>query len=197
MDKIKYYVINLKRRPDRFELFKKNYPLDITQIIRFDAIDGKLLDNIPEHFKNLKKSEVGCFLSHLLLWQKILKTSDSEYNVIFEDDPIFSENFYEEFKNLQTMNIDFNILYIGGRWIDNFKMKTCVKVNNKIVKYDYNKPWNPLDCDRCTFGYIITKKCCSILLEHFNKIINTDHNLPKNTFRPIDHFILDVLREKN
>ena len=61
MNKIKYYVINLKRRCDRLNSFKKNYPLDITQIITFDAIDGRGLNTKPEHFKNLNYGEIGCF----------------------------------------------------------------------------------------------------------------------------------------
>ena len=68
-------------------------------------------------------------------------------------------------------------------------MKTCVKVTDKIVKYDYNKNWVPLDCDRGTFSYIISKNCCKLLLEHFDKVVED-----KGIFRPVDDYIMMILR---
>ena len=104
-----YYVINLKRRPDRLELFKKNCPLDNSKINRFEAVDGKLSTSIPDNFKSLSKGEVGCFLSHKLLWEKTLKQKDSDYSIIFEDDAIFTENFQEDFNDIINTDINFNI----------------------------------------------------------------------------------------
>ena len=100
-----YYVINLKRRPDRLELFKKNCPLDNSKINRFEAVDGKLSTSIPDNFKSLSKGEVGCFLSHKLLWEKTLKQKDSDYSIIFEDDAIFTENFQEDFNDIINTDI--------------------------------------------------------------------------------------------
>ena len=40
MVKTKIFVINLKKRPDRFKLFHKSCPIDISKINKFEAIDG-------------------------------------------------------------------------------------------------------------------------------------------------------------
>ena len=193
---MQYYVINLKRRPDRLRLFKEHYPLDVSNVHIFEAIDGKELENIPRSFpilllatsifacisprvlyriikdnfkkKGVKKipifveglhpGEIGVFLSHKALWESILRDTQSNYGVIFEDDAIFSKDFKKEFEQILLSFPNFDtILYFGGRFQANYKMKTCVKVNEKIVKYDYNKPWDPWDCDRGAFGYIISK----------------------------------------
>ena len=183
------YVINLKRRPDRFKLFKENYPLDISKINKFEAIDGKLLTSIPKNFKSLNVGEIGCFLSHKLLWEKTLKQKDSDYCIIFEDDAKFTDNFQESLNDIINTNIDFNILFIGGRFTTNYKMINCIKVTDKIVKYDYNKKWVAMDCDRTTHAYIISKKCCELLLNYFNIILKTNHRFP-----PVDHYIMNVLR---
>ena len=194
MNKNEYYVINLKRRLDRFELFKKNFPLDISKVNKFEAIDGKTLENIPKYFNGLLSGEVGCFLSHKLLWEKILKDKDSEYYVIFEDDAKFSKNFIEDFNNIFNEFIDFDtILYIGGRFTENYKMNRCIKVKNKIVKYDYNKKWVGHDCDRTTHSYIISKKCCELFLENFYQRTK-DYHLNNFTFPAVDHYMMDILR---
>ena len=113
----------------------------------------------------------------------------SDYSIIFEDDAIFTENFQESFNDIINDTIDFNILFIGGRFTINYKMINCIKVTDKIVKYDYNKNWNELDCDRTTHAYIISKECCELLLNNFNKILKTTQRFP-----PVDHFIMNILR---
>ena len=191
MNKTKFYVVNLKRRADRFESFKNNYPLDISKVNRLEAVDGKTLKHIPNYFRKLLPGEVGCFLSHKLLWEKLVQDKESEYYVIFEDDAIYSNNFVEDFNAAFNNFVEFDtILYIGGRSTKNFKMKRCIKVKHNIVKYDYKQKWDPMDCDRGAYGYIIHKNCCKLLLKCFSQLI---HNR-KHTFPPVDHYILKVLR---
>ena len=189
MNKGKYYVINLERRQDRFESFKKNCPLDIETINKFEAIDGKLLKNPPDNFRNLNKGEIGCFLSHKLLWEKTLEEKDSDYSIIFEDDAIFTENFIEKFNDIINTNINFNILFIGGSYVDNYKMTKSIRVRNNIVKYDYSKEWDGDDCNRTTHAYIINKKTCQLLLDTYYKLLETNIALG-----PVDHYIMYILR---
>ena len=183
--KYKYYVINLKKRPERFELFKKNCPIHISKINKFEAIDGSSLKHTPNNFKNMKPGEIGCFLSHKILWEKTLKNRHSDYGIIFEDDAVFTDFFLEKFNDIINTSIDFDILFIGGRFTKNYEMVNCIKVTDKIVKYDYTKNWSKGDCDRTTHAYIISKKCCKLLLD----------NLKKHTIsNAVDHYIMQTLR---
>lgn len=182
-----WYVINLKRRPDRLKLFKERCPLDTSKIKVLTACDGKTLTSFPNNF-NGADGVTGCFISHILCWEETLKQKDSNYSVIFEDDAIFSKDFEKNFNDIINTNLDFNILYIGGRFKQNYKMINCIHVTDKIVKYDYSRNWNGWDCDRTTHAYIISKKGCQLLLDNYNETLK--NNL---YFGPVDHWILNVL----
>jgi len=199
------YVINLERRKDRYDDFlKKCKKNNIKNIIRFNAFDknnlknknGKIISdviytkyqtNIFKNFRNLQFGEIGCFLSHICLWEKQL-LNNNEYIIIYEDDPIFCNNYENKFNNIinKIDKID-TILYLGGRFKANFRMKRCINVCDNIVKYDYNKEWNSSDCDRGTYSYIINKNCSKLLLENLNN--------PKFFNIPIDHYMMNVLKK--
>lgn len=184
------YVINLKRRPDRLKLFKERCPLDASNIKVFEAVDGKALSSFPKNFCRLMVGEIGVWMSHKILWEETIKQTDSNYSVIFEDDAIFSKDFQTSFNDIINTDLDFNIIYIGGRFTENYKMINCVPVTDKIVKYDYNKTWNRMDCDRTAHAYIISKKCCQLLLDNYNENLKTNH-----IFRAVDAWMLDILIE--
>lgn len=52
----------------------------------------------PNHHRPLKMGEVGCFLSHYRVWQKILENNQTRV-LIIEDDARFESNFSQRFKN--------------------------------------------------------------------------------------------------
>jgi GR25 family glycosyltransferase involved in LPS biosynthesis len=185
-----WYVINLKRRPDRLKLFKERCPLDTSKIKVLTACDGKTLTSYPNSF-GISVGEIGCFISHVLCWEETLKQKNSDYSVIFEDDAIFSKDFEKNFNDIINTNLDFNILYIGGRFEENYKMINCKSVTDKIVKTDDKKPWYGRDCDRTTHAYIISKKCCQLLLDNYNESLKNNVKISP----PVDHWILNVLRK--
>ena len=68
-------------------------------------------------------------------------------------------------------------------------MKTCVNIINNVVKYDYTKEWEPLDCDRTTHAYIINKRCSTLFLSNLNN---------KEFFGlQLDHYMTKVLKKYN
>lgn len=204
------YVINLKRREDRLLNFNKTCPYN--NVIRFNAIDKNNIKQdylskelysdeeysskqkiIYKNFKNLLGGEIGCFLSHVVLWEKIVQSFPDDTNVIiFEDDVIFCDNFNEKLDNIVNilkLNKDMfkTVLYLGGRFEPNFMMKTCIPVIDNIVKYDYTQNWIGSDCDRGTYAYIINKNCAKLFLE------NIDNNEFNNL--AVDHYMMCVLRK--
>lgn len=172
-----WYVVNLKRRPDRLKLFKERCPLDTSKIKVLTACDGKTLTSFPNNFKGESAGVIGCFISHVLCWEETLKQKNSDYSVIFEDDAIFSKDFEKKFNDIINTNLDFNIIYIGGRFKENYKMINCIHVTDNIVKYDYKK-WDPWDCDRTTHAYIISKKGCQLLLDNYNEYLKNNRTFP-------------------
>jgi glycosyl transferase, family 25 len=188
MNNMKKYVINLKRRPDRLEYFKQVCPYDNIEI--FPAFDGKHIDanirglDFYRIFKarsaQLCNGAIGCFISHMLIWKKIV-ADNHNYTMIFEDDAIFSDQFTEIIDKIDLSYID-SILYIGGRFTPNYIMRNSIPITDVLIKHDLSKRWDPMDCDRGTFAYILTKNCAKILLESFDKMFNgTD---------PVDYYII-------
>lgn len=129
---IPIYVINLDRRPDRWEIFLKNrYAKTFKGLERFSAFDGKTLDlsgetrislhtrdNIRRQFRRSHHEintlgAVGASFSHFGCWKKLL-ASDAEYAMIFEDDIYIGETYFEKAKWLaRTLPRDADIWLLG------------------------------------------------------------------------------------
>lgn len=110
------YLINLKRNPERLDLFFKNLPPcwtrdDVTVV---EAVDGKTAV-IPEWFYIPNKSVLGrygCYKSHLNIIESINDTS-----LILEDDVIFDKDFehYWSVIRSELQKINYDMFYLGGK----------------------------------------------------------------------------------
>jgi len=212
--KNKLFVINLERRKDRYEHMMnhfKKFNIDDNKINWFKAFDGTYLNNNSKrylHYKELflkqiesnkKKNkpynynyfpsftngELGCFMSHLILWKKMID-KDIENAIIFEDDCLFHESFLPTMNKVLTEDIknihDFPIIWIGGKMVDNYSNHMNEKITENIsIKFEPH-PY-------CTYSYILSKKGATILFKYvFNKFRG---NLP------VDYFMDDFLRNNN
>jgi len=139
-------------------------------------------------YKQLNMSrpgESGCFISHFRIYKKMI-SENIDFACIFEDDAFFSETFLDTFSrsvNERPSNTD--ILYIGGRFSDSFRMRPeyYERISNTIVKYR-DTIWNGPMMDRTTHAYCISKSMAEKMVESYERI----------KYRPIDHWIFDVLR---
>lgn len=168
---IKAHVINLKKNTDRYERFMNSYKLKIP-LERFDAIVGKDLD--PEKYisknaydmllqseKNgyrkrhseLTRGAIGCYLSHVELYKKLLNDT-CDYYIIFEDDS-------ELLKNTDKV-IHEAIINAPDDWdMINFSRDygyTYTQIINKYIRYNH---FYGLTC------YIINKKGAKKFLNEF------------------------------
>jgi GR25 family glycosyltransferase involved in LPS biosynthesis len=192
-------VINLDRRSDRYEDFKKRCPLP--KVERVSAIDGNLLSSYNDAFikkyvatgKVKNPNELGCALSHYLLWTKIQNMPPETNVIIMEDDVEFAEDFN---KVIVPNNIE--LLYLGGRgiWAKDFKPKP-EELDIGWKKIEFNAGSRELYIripsklrnycvDRCTECYIINAKAAKkLVIALENKLLD----------QPIDglinHFFYD------
>ena len=150
------YIINLDKNVNRFTGAKTQYESsDMNGIVpmdRFSGINGKklILDQILEddvvkdieevernksrtHHHQLTKGAVGCFMSHLLLYQQLL--DDKSYNayLIMEDDI----NIIPDMKvhidySLENIPFDWDIILYS--WL---RLGSQPTVFNAIDKVDY------------------------------------------------------------
>lgn len=120
LSKIHYYSLCLKDRIERVEKVndvKKILPqLDIVTAIDaskfseafieklkeddfFFKQDGKYKDALGDKYRF---SEIGCFLSHKMVLEKVLEQKE-EYAVIFEDDIVLLPNFHEKMHKVMEL----------------------------------------------------------------------------------------------
>jgi glycosyl transferase family 25 len=105
MDKIPIYCINLDRRKDRWDIVR-NQPgfKEFPQIERFSAVEGKDIDVMKDdrislvakrnillqtrraHEEISTKGAIGCYLSHVGVWERFMKHSSAPYMLVMEDD---------------------------------------------------------------------------------------------------------------
>ncbi len=122
---MRVYVINLKNAVERrISITKQLADLDIHYEL-LDAINGRNLstdeltekvdmDEVRKHPGWLTKGALGCALSHIEVYKKIVN-SDSEWNLILEDDVIISRelkkilNHFE--RNPGIYRNSLNLLY--------------------------------------------------------------------------------------
>lgn len=154
------YLINLKRRPDRLKEFLQCYnECGLTQkkLTKFNAVDGTLLDikTVPltslailelkqletigfryKHYQ-LTKGAIGCFMSHVKVWEHIL-SSDKNSALIFEDDARPPPNF-KKMVNKTMMNIpnDWDIVLFGKHCYECEDKGEYVRVKKFILLHSY------------------------------------------------------------
>jgi GR25 family glycosyltransferase involved in LPS biosynthesis len=118
IDTVKAYCINLDKRTDRWERMIEQPEIKrIPSLKRFSGIDGSTLNiatdtristlcryNILNHTRRShdlldSAGGVGCALSHITLWQNLLKSHDNVCLVV-EDDLVLNSGDWEKVRGL-------------------------------------------------------------------------------------------------
>ena len=191
-------VVNLERRTDRkekmIEFFNHH---NITSFEFFNAIDGNNLvknNALIDLFKNncfgSKKGVIGCALSHVMLWTKLVNDNDNDYYIIMEDDILSVSNDYvnklsllEQNKHFQTNDILFLGYHMWSRhreWLNNEYHNIDGDISVGILNYNLYIGG--------TFSYSINKAGA-------NKLLNY---IKENGIKyEIDNFIINCAKTKD
>jgi GR25 family glycosyltransferase involved in LPS biosynthesis len=165
-------IINLLRRPDRKtkmnELFQrhriKNYEF-------VPAVDGSTLELTYKIYKLFKgndfgnrKGFIGCALSHYVLWEMLVNSNDSRY-IIFEDDIQIEPEFGDKLEQIQKeITNQTDILYLG---LSTYDQNDPIK--RATVSGALSAPLNRNSYIGGFFGYIITRKGATTMLDYISK----------------------------
>lgn len=113
----KAFYINLKRRPDRDAEFNSQPVveelIDHWNLERFEGVD----EEPPKEF-TLGRGTWGCYQSHLRILELFAATPEWRNVLILEDDALFADNFYNQFKTLCAPS-DWGMIYLGGQPLEN------------------------------------------------------------------------------
>lgn len=168
----KCYVINLEKdteRMSKFRYYYKNSDISELPYERFNAINGKQIDvskyvsqrglvdiNNSETLRyrtkhyQLTMGAVGCYLSHLTLYKRLLEDPNHEYYLIFEDDVEFNKDILQ------------NIMYYENNAPENWDLLIFGAIRefgdkqSPYIRYNYF--WG-LNC------YLINKKGARKIVE--------------------------------
>jgi GR25 family glycosyltransferase involved in LPS biosynthesis len=110
-------VINLNRRPDRWESFCERLPRPWPWRIpeRFAATDGKQLQAAGRMLAAWRSGPgaLGCLVSHLVLWREAAE--NEQRLLVFEDDCLFCADFcFQAQAFLALVPHDWDMIYFGG-----------------------------------------------------------------------------------
>ena len=172
---IKAYVINLGYRIDRKLNFINSYNLNNINFEIIKAIDKKTLipkillnnnilgkigyDNLSlsirkNHYEFNNLGAVGCYLSHIKVWKKILK-DNVKYGIVYEDDVEFNNNITSDsiIECINNLPDDWHILLLN---------------KNKVKMHKINNVKNLYKVERflCTHSYVIKTSIIKYLLEN-------------------------------
>jgi len=220
---MKKYVINLYRRKDRLEQFWNTCPYDSSEMEILYGFDGKYpsmfcgwkptpgsprVSSVPlamhffelfakssGHSINLTSTEIACYISHLLVWIRIME-EEEDYAMVFEDDAIFCEGFLAKMAQIEKhLSLVDTILYIGGRITPEYRPIHCIPVLSEeeveIVKHDYTAPMVRVHFDRTTHAYIVHKTHAKRMVECFMTFILSPRMSVVHF--PVDQFMTQLL----
>ena len=172
--KIKYYVINLDRSPQRLSNISEQCNHHNIDFVRISAFDGsalnleKLADDTACRYeigRTIQQGEVGCFLSHKKALDEFLST-EAEFAIILEDDAILSNNFSNSINDICSfisMNQQLNVFAVNLGASD-YKYSTPIK------KYDYTTLLRAHRFPILTTGILWTRYGAKVVSEDEHKV---------------------------
>ena len=131
VDTQKIKIINLEHRTDRKEnmvkLLTEHQIIDSCEFIK--AVNGKKLISSLELVKlfegnnfNYMRGVIGCALSNLYLWKKLLEDKENDYYIIMEDDITLCVDFKKKIKLLEKTLLERDLIFLGYHmWSDQRK----------------------------------------------------------------------------
>lgn len=162
---MKTFVINLERASHRKEFMSQqlcNFPfLDVEFV---EAIDGRKLEqsevnslfDVTSFYKLYKRyplpGEIGCTLSHLKCYEKLLK-SDRKVTLILEDDACLSTDI-QVIESIEVLDNIPQIILLTPRCSYLFQGKPI---------QDLHRLYNVF-LGSCTGGYLINKSAANLIL---------------------------------
>ena len=179
------YVVNLDKDKERMEIVSKELKREKIPFKRFSAVNGKTLDlnsskcnkYFSEIGKNkLKRSQMGCSMSHITLWEDISKHKNpNDVFMILEDDAVIPEGFHNKIlPYYNELPNDWDMVLLGANTLIGKKFSKHLLYTDKSIKKNGNYG---------TYAYLIRPNCAKKLLKTCEKMDKTiDHYLNKNFY---------------
>ena len=176
------FMVNLDTRPDRLQSVFDSEPRLKDIMTRIPAVYGKTLQMNSTIYKlcknnpfRWKKSVIGCYLSHLMIWTRILQEPGNLF-LILEDDVRFQPGWADQWnKAASTMPSDTELIYWGGILPPN--IPALPLASESVSEYWSRIKPNTLFSSEpstyfhfCTYSYLITKAGAEKLIKYIQSL---------------------------
>lgn len=142
----KTFLINLDKSMDRLAYSEKVLAEHNINFERVSAIYGADLtaqevnqaynDQLPNaYYKKLNIGEIGCYLSHRKVWQKILD-QNLDFAVVLEDDFNIVDDFSEMLTAVTSAPINWDYIKLAEHDRPRKSLHTITINNHKLITYD-------------------------------------------------------------
>jgi GR25 family glycosyltransferase involved in LPS biosynthesis len=169
----KVYCINLDRRPDRLENFKKEVEkYNLGEFERFSAYDADKID-LSKYPSMYKAGAIGLLLSNLDII-KDAKKNNYKKIIIIEDDCYFTDEIINIDSYFELLPKDWDLLYMGG---NHATTEPPIKINDKVCKLH----------DTYTTHFVAINEN---MFEVIEESLNSEH-------RPIDEIYVNLQKKYN
>jgi glycosyl transferase family 25 len=170
-------VISLERSIARRQRVEDQLDKTSIQWQFINAVDGYALPSMPISYKQSKvkrlqgyeltPGEVGCFLSHIKVWELCLQNNIT--TLVFEDDFLIGENLESVIDDLLSTTNQWNLVRLSGIY------ETRHQILEKRLTYDLVQNLG----EPCgTAAYMIQPAAAKILLDNAMDI-----------YEPVDHYL--------
>ncbi|MGE0257245.1 MAG: glycosyltransferase family 25 protein [Alphaproteobacteria bacterium] len=141
---MRVHLINLDRSPERLAEFI-NLNRHLTDVMRFAAVDGRLVDRAPLIEHGIIESglaytdgALGNALSHFALWDRAIE--DGEALTLIEDDGITNRGFEGDAEALlRQLPADWHIVYWGWNFDTLAHFELLPGVSSFVANFDQKR----------------------------------------------------------
>ncbi|XP_043286246.1 glycosyltransferase 25 family member isoform X2 [Venturia canescens] len=184
----KVYMINLERRPERRARMEQCFEELGILSETINAVDGRTLNSTaldkwgvkimpnyadPYRKRPMTMGEIGCFLSHYVIWKKAFDNNFDRIMVLEDDvrfEPFFRQRIHLLLNEIDQLHLQWDLIYLGRKKIS--KEEESPVDGSKLlwqVGYSY---W--------TIGYMLSQSGVKKLLDArpLDNMIPVDEYLP-------------------
>ncbi|EFN88897.1 Glycosyltransferase 25 family member [Harpegnathos saltator] len=127
----------------------------------------------PYHKRPMTTGEIGCFLSHYVIWQKVLEHGYKDVMVLEDDvrfEPFFRQKVRYVLTELSDLDIKWDLVYLGRKRLME-SAESRIQGSKFLVRATYSY-W--------TLGYILSNSGARKLVDAMplGKLVPVDEYLP-------------------
>lgn len=168
---IPVYLINLERSSQRYSDSKTALDKVNIKFEKITAVDGHTIDrdklsisidsDYSRYHKKLSNTEIGCFLSHIECWKRLLQ-SDAKFALILEDDLFIKGKVVDALAEIKNIATDWDCIKLIEQPIKRRSLHIENTGDFQLVTYD--------KIPSRTGAYVLSKSGAQKMLKKCNSI---------------------------